>query len=206
MPREDKRQQIMRAALELLRHRHIHQVTLDEVAQRARVGKGTLYLYFQDKDDLFFQTALAGFDDLRALLEKRVSAEAPFDLRLRDACIQIDSFFAQRRSLIRMIQIEEGRVSEQPSKLRLLWLEKRSLLVGAVAEILRAGIEEGQLRKDLSPELLSEYLLSTLRTRARDLDELPEKLRTIDVFLSLFLDGARTANRSSSRQSRRPTR
>lgn len=194
MPREDKRHKIMLAAQNLLRHRHIHQVTLDEVAQRARVGKGTLYRYFEDKEDLFFQTALAGFDDLRAVLEQRVSADADFALRLRDACVEIDAFFAQRRSLIRMIQIEEGRVRERPSKTRLLWLEKRRLLVDAVAEILRAGIEEGQLRDDLAPELLSEYLLGTLRTRARDLEELPEELRTIDAFLSLFLDGARAAD------------
>lgn len=190
MPRTDKRQQIMLAAQKLLRRRHIHQVTLDEVAQRARVGKGTLYLYFKDKEDLFFQTALAGFDDLRALLEKRVSADAPFEARLRDACFQIDAFFAQRRPLLRMIQIEEGRVREQPSRMRLLWLEKRRLLVDLVADILRAGIDEGRLRADLDPAMLSEYLLHTLRTRVRDLDGFPEKARTLDVFLSLFLDGA----------------
>lgn len=190
MPRADKRQQIMLAAQKLLRHRHIHQVTLDEVAERAHVGKGTLYLCFRDKEDLFFQTALAGFEDLRALLEKRVSADAPFEARLRDACFQIDSFFAQRRSLLRMIQIEEGRVRGRPNRIRALWVEKRRLLVNTVAEILRAGIEEGRLRGDLDPELLSEYLLSTLRTRVRDLDEFPEDLRTIDLFVSLFLVGA----------------
>lgn len=196
MPRVDKRQQIMLAAEKLLRRRQIHQVTLDQVAERAHVGKGTLYLYFRDKEDLFFQTALAGFDDLRDLLEKRVSADAPFEERLRDAIHHIDRYFAGRRSLRRMIQIEEDRVRDRPNRMRLLWLEKRRLLVEAVANILRAGIEEGRLRDDLPPELLSEYLLHTLRTRVRDLDEFPEELRTIDLFLSLFLDGARAETTS----------
>jgi AcrR family transcriptional regulator len=191
MPRADKRQQIMQAALSLLRHRHIHEVTLDEVAQRARVGKGTLYLYFRDKEDLFFQTALSGFEDLHALLEERVSADAPFEARLRDACSQIEGFFLPRRSLIRMIQIEEGRVRGRPNQVRLLWLEKRRLLVDALADILRAGIREGVLRRDLDPALLAEHLLGMMRTRIRDLDAFPEAMRTIDLFLSLFLNGVR---------------
>ncbi|NJL30924.1 MAG: TetR/AcrR family transcriptional regulator, partial [Phycisphaerales bacterium] len=32
--------------------------------QAAGVGKGTIYRYFKDKDDLFFSTAAQGFEDL----------------------------------------------------------------------------------------------------------------------------------------------
>ena len=53
----DKRIAIMRAAERLFHNRRFHEVTLEEVAEAAQVGKGTIYRYFADKDDLFFQVA-----------------------------------------------------------------------------------------------------------------------------------------------------
>lgn len=42
----------MTAALEVFGERGFHRTTLDEVARRAGVSKGTVYLYFDSKDDL----------------------------------------------------------------------------------------------------------------------------------------------------------
>ena len=44
----------MRAAEKLFTSRRYHEISLDAVVQEARVGKGTIYRYFQSKDDLFF--------------------------------------------------------------------------------------------------------------------------------------------------------
>ena len=40
-----------------------------KVKSEAKVGKGTIYLYFENKDDLFFQTATWGFEELCELLK-----------------------------------------------------------------------------------------------------------------------------------------
>ena len=53
MRKENKRELILNALEELLPGRRFHEITLDEVAKAAQVGKGTIYLYFQDKDALF---------------------------------------------------------------------------------------------------------------------------------------------------------
>jgi len=45
----------------LFTSRRFHKITVDDVAQAAQVGKGTIYRYFQNKDDLFSQTAPALF-------------------------------------------------------------------------------------------------------------------------------------------------
>ncbi len=42
----------MAAAEEALAERGYHNIQLDDVARRAKVSKGTLYLYFKDKEDL----------------------------------------------------------------------------------------------------------------------------------------------------------
>src|SRR3954447_8694622 len=53
-PDEKKRQLIASTAAKLFATRPFHKVKLDDVAAAAGVGKGTLYIYFKSKEDLYF--------------------------------------------------------------------------------------------------------------------------------------------------------
>ena len=107
MPRGDRRQEIMEVAETLFSRARFHEVTLDEVAKIAKVGKGTIYRYFRDKEDLFIQTAMSGFDEMCSLLEQRVPEEVSFEEQLQTACCEIARFFGRRRAFFRMMQSEE---------------------------------------------------------------------------------------------------
>lgn len=50
---EDRPREICAAALEVFADKGFAAAKLDEIARRAGVSKGTLYLYFKDKEDLF---------------------------------------------------------------------------------------------------------------------------------------------------------
>lgn len=54
-PQEAKRQQILRATLELLAQRGFHGFSVKQVAKAANVAAGTVYLYFRDKQDMIEQ-------------------------------------------------------------------------------------------------------------------------------------------------------
>src|SRR5262249_30145308 len=79
----DKRQRIIEAARARFRHYGIAKTTMHEIAQDAGVAVGTLYRYFEDKDDL----AVACADDFiarhRRDVEEAVSGDQPPDERLR---------------------------------------------------------------------------------------------------------------------------
>lgn len=188
MARQDKRQQIMQAAERLFTSRRFHEITLDDVTRTAKVGKGTIYRYFRDKDDLFFQTATSGFDELCELLRHQVPAGASFFDQLTEACGQISRFFEQRRQLFRMMQTVEGRM-HWCGALRDRWLERRKGLVTAVAEILAKGVAEGQVRADIPPEVLAHLLLGLLRTRARDLSEAAPADCGLALVVDVFYNG-----------------
>ena len=49
---EIRRQRILDAALEVFSEKGFHQATVAEVAEKAHVGKGTVYLYFEGKEAL----------------------------------------------------------------------------------------------------------------------------------------------------------
>ena len=81
MMSEDKRQDILRATLDLISEHGFHGTPMAMIAERAGVGAGTIYRYFENKesliDELFFglkrdlsEAMLAGFEDQATLIDK----------------------------------------------------------------------------------------------------------------------------------------
>jgi len=190
MARRDRQREIMAAAERLFTSRRYHEVTTDDIAQAAHVGKGTIYRYFRDKEELFFQVATSGFDELCALLRERVPEQAPFREQLLSACGEIPRFFERRRQLFRLMQAEDDRMRWCSEEMQERWMVQRKKLVAAVAGILRKGVEEGEVRSDVPPDVLANFLLGMLRTRARDLADAQARLRRDELIVDLFCRGA----------------
>jgi TetR/AcrR family fatty acid metabolism transcriptional regulator len=190
MIEQDKRQRIMQAAEKLFSSRRFHEITTDDVAREAKVGKGTIYRYFRDKDDLFFETANSGFEELCQLLREKVSRKAAFSRQLLETCVQISEFFVRRRELFEMMQSEDGRMSLEMGRLGRRWQEKRKKLVDALAVILAGGVQEGTVRSDVAPDVLANFLLGMLRTRTRDLQDYPEAAKRFEMIVDVFCKGA----------------
>jgi AcrR family transcriptional regulator len=186
----DKKHRIMQAAEQLFRTRQFHEITLDEVARQADVGKGTIYLYFTDKEDLFFQTAVAGFDEMCELLGGKAMDRIPFREALLQTCETISSFFRQRRPLFRLILSQGEHALQCGGSLRERWLERRKNMRGAVAAIIARGIQSGNVRSSLPADVLAEYFLGMLRTRAWELEDQPESMRDQAALVDLFTTGA----------------
>lgn len=185
----DKRQRIMSAAERLFKTRQFHEITLDEVARLADVAKGTIYLYFADKEDLFFQTAVAGFDDMCALLCQHPLTEGPVEQELQRACQTVCAFFHDRRPLFRMILAEGERALGKGGGLRQRWNEHRKKMTQALAQIFHRGFQRRQIRGDLDPEVLAEYFLGMLRTRSNELQGLSDRHRSKQALIDLFVHG-----------------
>ena len=66
MARDDKRERLLAAAAAVFAERDFHRVQVSDVAERAGVGKGTVYLYFPTKDDLHraaLEASLEGYQN-----------------------------------------------------------------------------------------------------------------------------------------------
>jgi AcrR family transcriptional regulator len=187
----DKKQRIMQAAEQLFRNRRFHEITLEEIAREAGVGKGTIYLYFSDKEDLIFQAAVAGFDEMCELLRQNVGGGVAFRDGLLNMCETISAFFKKRRPLFRIIMSEGERAMESTGAgLRQRWQQRRKTMIQDVAAVIARGVAPGEIRRDIPPEILAEYLLGMLRTRSWELEDGPEPLRSHVLMLDLFTKGA----------------
>src|SRR5262249_25606246 len=106
---EERRQRILAAALEAFAEQGFAAARLDDVAENAGVAKGTLYLYFKDKEALF-----------EALI---LSAIAPVLARFEALAVQED--VSTERLLAKFLDLFRTEVLETPRKklLRLIIAE-----------------------------------------------------------------------------------
>jgi hypothetical protein len=89
-----------------------------------------------------------------------------------------------------MMQAEDSRMYWCKGTIRDRWMAKRKKLVAALAEIINKGVAEGKVRTDVRPEALASFLLALLRTRSRDLTDVPEIMERHELLVDLFLTGA----------------
>jgi AcrR family transcriptional regulator len=192
----EKKSAILRAAEEMVKGRRFHEVTMEDIAGAAHVSKGTIYTYFRDKDELFFQLATEGFEELCELLDNRVPEDVPFRAKLLGVCEQISAFFVKRKPLIRVMLEHEGRTASLHREMRGRWKERRLRMVQAVAAVLESGVNEEQVRNDLPAAVLAEMLLGMLRSRGRRLHDEGEEPLSIEEVVEVFLNGAGKAGGS----------
>ena len=127
--RDDKRRRILAAATAVFEKRDFHQVLVSEVASRAGVGKGTVYLYFPTKDDLHRGALEESLERITSDVEAVAAADAPAADVLRRVVGVILRFFWRRPHLLTLAQHYERR---RPRRAR----ERRQRIMRAVERVL----------------------------------------------------------------------
>ena len=158
-PRSERaRRAILQAANELLEDEGFAAVTVEAIAERAGVSKATVYRWWPNKAAVVMDGFLS-----------TVSSEVPFphtghareDLRLHMR--RLTEAFGGKMGRTVAALIAEGQANpELAEALRSRWLSVRR---AEVREILELGIECGELREDLDPEVAVDILYGPIYYR-----------------------------------------
>jgi AcrR family transcriptional regulator len=136
--------EILPAARSLMEQKGVDALTMDEIAQAARVAKGTIYLYFQSKDELIqallSQVGEAMVLDLEAILNK---PDSPPE-KLRQVATLLLNYVDQESALFpvylrELVRSKSGRETTLSS---LQELEER--IVALITQIFAEGIAQQQ--------------------------------------------------------------
>lgn len=145
--RGERRDAILAAALEEFSARGFAATRLDDVAQRAGVAKGTIYLYFRDKESLFQELVRAMLSPLVGAIEAAPMADLPIravaemivDLFVREI------YGTRRKDVIRLIIAEGPRF---PKLAEFYYREVISRVLAAMRALLARAVERGELGND----------------------------------------------------------
>lgn len=183
-------EKMLEAAAALFGTQRFHEVRMEDIANAAGVGKGTIYRYFSDKEELYIALLERASKQMHDRLERAVQTGKGVNTKLKGIVSAIISFFDEQPHLLSLIQRAE--VLRGPD---FPWKKTRQELLRLVIGVLEEGNAQGEISAR-DPELVALLLLAGLRgvlrfgknPRPRDLPQ-----RIVDIFLK----GAPVRSRSA---------
>jgi len=188
-PSPEKRLKIMEAAVRLFTTRDYHQVLMDHIAEEAGVGKGTLYRYFQTKEELFLELIHLAVNRASEVITQSTETgegSQPAIQRLRRAVAITLEYFRRNEPLLEILHHDRVfRCCRERKDLE----QKRVEVREHMARLLAQGIAEGSVRSDVEPALAAVMLMFSIRGvlhvfgASRTSEQLAEQV------LAIFVEG-----------------
>jgi AcrR family transcriptional regulator len=134
---------MLEAASRLFSKHRFHQVRMEDVAAEAGVGKGTIYRYFDDKDELYLALLERAGRLMSERIQKRIAtARSPLE-KLEGLAAAVLEFFDEQPHVFDLIQRADAqRGAANP------WKKTRDEAMRLVTDF----IAEGQKRGDFTVE------------------------------------------------------
>src|SRR5260370_16358454 len=145
--RAERRQAILAAALQEFSARGFASARLDDVAVAAGIAKGTIYLYFRDKEALFQDLIRSEISPVVATLETALALDLPVRA-VAERAVEVfvrEVYGTSRKDIIRLI-ISEG--PRFPQLADFYYREVLSRIIAPVLPLLAPPLERGEFRTD----------------------------------------------------------
>jgi TetR/AcrR family fatty acid metabolism transcriptional regulator len=195
---DDKRQRILDAAVHVFAQKGYFAARVSEIASRARVADGTIYLYFRNKEDILvslFDDVMAehiqsGREEVRAAegVAARLLVIARHHLRL----------LGGNRDLAVVFQVELRQSTKFMTRFTASWLQD---YLSLISEVIEQGQADGTLRPDLNRKLATKAFFGAMDEMVtswilseKDYDLVRQAAPVVD----LILHGAAASDRASA--------
>lgn len=156
--KRDKRDLILDSAVELMSTTSVDNVTISSIAKNAGIGKGSVYYYFQSKEEIIAEVITRSYK--KALQEYfcDMNEELPAlekIKRLFESIIK-KQFHDDRKNLIIALNLHDSPMLHNKMKLTAI-----DVVSPVLTDILYQGIEEGTINSD-APEESAEMIVAVI--------------------------------------------
>ena len=153
--KEQRRSAIVDAAEEVFFSRGVENATMDEVAEKAELSKGTLYLYFKNKNDLFHAIVARALEMLLNMFQRATEKEEKGIDKIKAIGTAYNEFYKTNPDYYGTMmhqeihEVDQSDMEENPNMA--LCQELGEKIFGLMGEVVKTGIMDGTIRKDLDP-------------------------------------------------------
>ena len=138
MQREERREQVLRSAMEVFAHKGYHATSVGDIIERAHIARGTFYLYYENKRQIFeaiLELALQGLVGRLRRIELSPQSPPPLE-QLRANVGRVIAFLISERELTQiLLRHAEGLDADFDRRLSAFYDTIMNLIEGS----LRAG-------------------------------------------------------------------
>lgn len=185
--KERYRDQIIDAAIALVAEEGVTKASMAGLAQRAGIGRATVYKYFPDVESALLAHVEREVDECAEHISKACAEKTTVPDRMQAYVRAMLEHFAGSRHRLGWATLDQADLSSAAfASVR----EHITKLHVALAELMTEGIEQGVLRSDLDPDLHSRLIVKLLGSMRDDL--LPGRMsaqEAADVVWSLLTQG-----------------
>lgn len=151
----DRRQKIIDATIHSFSIFGYKATTMDQIARLASVGKGTIYTFFQSKEELLDEIITALITEMKEEAEKVFNPEVSFINNLHNALYRILEFRLQDQLTIKLIQ-EEREMGTKPILESMEKLEQE--IVHYISQKIKTALNNEKVN-ECNPELTAFIML-----------------------------------------------
>lgn len=185
---EDKRRQLLDAAVRVFARKGFHASRVGDIAEEAGVAHGLLYHYFKSKDEVLQAVFRENWSLLVARIASVEETDEPAADQLRHISAIVLRTWLHLPDVVRVVIQEFGRSPELAERIGEL-----ALPIDALQRVIARGIENGEFRKEIDPtfaatvvygsidELLTGWVLGRLPSSEEDLAKAEQTL--VEVIL-----------------------
>lgn len=157
----DKKDRIYLAAIEVFAHHGFENTTVDEIAQKAKIAKGTIYYHFKSKDEIFLGIIEQGIKKFSDLLAKTVKKTHNPAEQLSLIVTSSYDFFEQYQEFMRVLLAEFWRFKSH-------WKQDTNKLqepyVSIIADVIKRGKEQQIFKHTLNEDAVAITLFGFIST------------------------------------------
>jgi AcrR family transcriptional regulator len=196
--REATRQKLYEAAVTLIAEQGFSATTVDEIAERAGVAKGTVYYNFASKSVLFEELLRHGVELLTASLREaaeRTDRDGGTKVDALDAMIRAGLVFISRYPAFTQLYVAELWRTNRTWQSTLMVVRQQAVAV--IEDVLREAVAGGELSDEIDIPLTAAALVGMVLVAALDWQSFqPERsLDDVHSALSRLLQGRVSGNR-----------
>lgn len=156
----NKYDRILNASSRIFLKNGFEKTTVEAIAIEAKVGKGTIYEYFDSKENLFVEMIKVGvtyvYNDLYQVFNEKESMEETLELFLQSSLQLINEHDDKLRILY-------DDISKMPHELEVWFIEQDQWLVKQIAKTLQYYMDNNEIRQ-VCPEVLARIILHSIQT------------------------------------------
>ncbi|MFD4501033.1 TetR/AcrR family transcriptional regulator, partial [Streptomyces sp. NPDC058486] len=184
--RRATRAKLYEAAVTLIAEQGFSATTVDEIAERAGVAKGTVYYNFKSKTELFEELLRHGVSLLTASLRtaaEETAASGGSRVAALDAMIRAGLVFIDRYPAFTQLYVAELWRTNRAWNSTLLVVRQEAVAV--VEGVLREGVEAGELSEEIDVQLTAAALVGMVLVAALDWKAFQSERSLDDVHAAL---------------------
>jgi AcrR family transcriptional regulator len=185
LPRDERRAQLLVAALEVFTVAGYHSAAMDEIADRAKVSKPVLYQHFPSKLDLYLAVLDLHIDSLVFAIQKAIAANRENSARVAATVEAYFGFIDSEGEAFRLLFESDMSVEPQVrERLNRMTYDCAAAISAVISIDTGLGKEESMM--------LAVGIIGTVQTSARhwlDRDGKIDRLRATELVMNLIWRG-----------------